>query len=168
MLWAWSMALASEGDGSVHGLDFGPRGDFGKQKDKEGTAPHDTPRSITIRPGNRADGPRGGLGSSAPSPLCAALADSPHPPGAAARTSVSDRDVATMRRHATRSVRGGFGSFDLPISAMRASSGITPHAQGIEVRSNRGWAVARRPARGVRAPGRWGLSDERSRRATRP
>ena len=41
-----------------------------------------------------------------------------------------------MRRHATRSVRGGFGSLDLPISAMRASSGITPHAQGIRVRSN--------------------------------
>ena len=43
-----------------------------------------------------------------------------------------------MRRHATRSVRGGFGSLDLPISAMRASSGITPHAQGIRSGRNGG------------------------------
>lgn len=122
-------------------------------------------------PGTAGMGQEGASGARPPrlSARAAALADSPvvpTPAGGGCAKSVSDRDVATMRRHATRSVRGGFGSLDLPISAMRASSGITPHAQGIRSGPT-GWAVARRPARGVRAPGRWGLSDERSRRATR-
>ena len=55
-----------------------------------------------------------------------------------------------MRRHATRSVRGGFGSFDLPISAMRASSGITPHAQGIRSGPTGGGGGAATPT------GAWG------------
>jgi hypothetical protein len=72
-----------------------------------------------------------------------------------------------MRRHATRSVRGGFGSLDLPISAMRASSGITPHAQGIRSGPT-GWAVAggdRRVGCALQGVGDFQMRDRDARRA---